>query len=1197
MELEPRRPSSRIKFPSKAWEIDGNIPVIMGPASTNGEVGSRHNSRSPVRQGLSSRPRDRSNRKRGKSSRKGSSAAAATLSPDPEDPAVPEKPLEERSYSELFPDLDVLQQLPLVGVKAAGSAANGDLRDESRAVALDGKNEVDVMATTDGLDGNVATEGAVVGVLGPEEGANGRVMEDTDYKPHVQVESVTVAVISSTRGGLESSAATLVVTDVEVKACDLTPDASESEAPGVSALHPARGADPRALPTRMMTVEESASLMSPRSNDDFHSGDNGLLTNGFDGADVRSAMDGVELHDGNFVDSVTAAMEKERLAALDTMRLVKLKTKAQLPVMRINFSKVLPKPSFREISEPSSAADDLFLGLYNKIEFRKPGAHYVRYVEPTENELSERIEYDMDDQDLRWLQIVNEERRSQGDPVVPESVFELVIDRLEKEWQRNFLSHRGTNMHQRSLFVLYATTENARIVMLSYFATAVILPSIKTVTAYRTSRKGNAYHVTCARRVKLYMKIRINPLHVEEISMKSFCDKHCPKEHRDVIDVDAELASFRDSLAQSGNPVEDFDAPMDNKRKRKRSLMRRVIESDEEESTGADPWTVTASATKEDETFKATRNEVLRYVRNDLERVRILAELIKKREKDKLKQCQIQLEYVEFLVNPVTKVLRPVLEEVRRFDKPNHFAEPVNAVDVPEYYNIIKVPMDFATMKRKLESHQYRSMEIFKADVEQICKNAIEFNPAHTAWHRAAVRLKERVQPTLAKAAAQLENLPIDPTTGCLLLPHSRSFFSYCEPEVPTTEAAQEDSPPIPSETVEAVGGVDGVLPATPVNEEPIPPPPDGDEELAKALDMEVGLAPRVLRSTRKSDRGRSVSEKGKKSTKKGGTKEEAASTLETEAHEMDVDSTPANEEVDHTVRSRLRSSNSPADEQLQPRANAKKRGMATEQPVEPAEAAEVEGETKNGGEDGNQRKSKRRKGAPQVIAISGGQRGLVEESAQHDTGPEATKPKGKTEDAKENTMRRKSMRGKDAAGPTVAAPVAVAPNEIIEEVPLPEKRTTHKSKKSPATSKASPLTPVVNEAEADIPAEIKVGVANAALGEVALVEKVAKPKHKKTKSRGASPTKGKVKEVELPTEIESRPPVPVVVTTRQSDSFHMRRELMNRFEQEKPRHRNVNNKTLMVPPRFDMRDLDDDPVLLDLLEGLQKSAKNKVYA
>ena len=58
---------------------------------------------------------------------------------------------------------------------------------------------------------------------------------------------------------------------------------------------------------------------------------------------------------------------------------------------------------------------------------------YFRFVAQTAEDLDEMIEYDIDEEDSHWLSLLNEERRSQGHTVVPQEVFELLMDRLEKE--------------------------------------------------------------------------------------------------------------------------------------------------------------------------------------------------------------------------------------------------------------------------------------------------------------------------------------------------------------------------------------------------------------------------------------------------------------------------------------------------------------------------------------------------------------------------------------------------------------------------------------------------------------------------------------------------------------------------------------------------------------------------------------------
>jgi hypothetical protein len=43
------------------------------------------------------------------------------------------------------------------------------------------------------------------------------------------------------------------------------------------------------------------------------------------------------------------------------------------------------------------------------------------------------VEYDMDEEDCAWLNIINERRAASGLSDVPVDMFELLMDRLEKE--------------------------------------------------------------------------------------------------------------------------------------------------------------------------------------------------------------------------------------------------------------------------------------------------------------------------------------------------------------------------------------------------------------------------------------------------------------------------------------------------------------------------------------------------------------------------------------------------------------------------------------------------------------------------------------------------------------------------------------------------------------------------------------------
>ncbi|XP_058198118.1 histone acetyltransferase GCN5-like isoform X3 [Rhododendron vialii] len=69
------------------------------------------------------------------------------------------------------------------------------------------------------------------------------------------------------------------------------------------------------------------------------------------------------------------------------------------------------------------------------------------------------------------------------------------------------------------------------------------------------------------------------------------------------------------------------------------------------------------------------------------------------------------------------------------------FKEPVDARDVPDYYDIIKDPMDLKTMSKRVESEQYYvTFEMFVADVRRMFANARTYNSPETIYYKCASR-------------------------------------------------------------------------------------------------------------------------------------------------------------------------------------------------------------------------------------------------------------------------------------------------------------------------------------------------------------------------------------------------------------------------------------------------------------------------
>lgn len=104
-----------------------------------------------------------------------------------------------------------------------------------------------------------------------------------------------------------------------------------------------------------------------------------------------------------------------------------------------------------------------------------------------------------------------------------------------------------------------------------------------------------AFHVTCARWARLYMKMKPPNSHYDDVALKAFCDKHTPKDYKEQIDVGKSIAAAQQwflnqrhkkrqqmprrryvdeelEADSSDNPIEDNVQKKKSKRKRKNSV-------------------------------------------------------------------------------------------------------------------------------------------------------------------------------------------------------------------------------------------------------------------------------------------------------------------------------------------------------------------------------------------------------------------------------------------------------------------------------------------------------------------------------------------------------------------------------------------------------------------------------------------------
>ncbi|KAJ3586014.1 hypothetical protein NHX12_012416 [Muraenolepis orangiensis] len=173
------------------------------------------------------------------------------------------------------------------------------------------------------------------------------------------------------------------------------------------------------------------------------------------------------------------------------------------------------------------------------------------------------------------------------------------------------------------------------------------------------------------------------------------------------------------------------------------------------------PVAVTPSAALPVEQLKAWQR-----LRHDLERARLLVELIRKREKLKRETIKIQQMALEMQLTPFLVLLRGTLEQLQERDTSNFFTEPVPLAEVPDYLDHIDTPMDFQTMWNLLESHHYLTFEAFEFHFGLIVNNCLKYNAKDTVFYRAALRLREMGGVVMRSARRQAERIGFDYEAG-----------------------------------------------------------------------------------------------------------------------------------------------------------------------------------------------------------------------------------------------------------------------------------------------------------------------------------------------------------------------------------------------------------------------------------------------
>ncbi|KAA0064646.1 Bromodomain domain-containing protein [Cucumis melo var. makuwa] len=92
---------------------------------------------------------------------------------------------------------------------------------------------------------------------------------------------------------------------------------------------------------------------------------------------------------------------------------------------------------------------------------------------------------------------------------------------------------------------------------------------------------------------------------------------------------------------------------------------------------------------------------------------------------------------------PDKKLLIFILDRLQKKDTHGVFSEPVDPNDLPDYHVIIQNPMDFGTVRTKLDGGAYANLEQFEEDIFLICSNAMKYNASDTVFFRQARSIQE----------------------------------------------------------------------------------------------------------------------------------------------------------------------------------------------------------------------------------------------------------------------------------------------------------------------------------------------------------------------------------------------------------------------------------------------------------------------
>ncbi|XP_020504156.1 bromodomain-containing protein 9 isoform X3 [Labrus bergylta] len=189
----------------------------------------------------------------------------------------------------------------------------------------------------------------------------------------------------------------------------------------------------------------------------------------------------------------------------------------------------------------------------------------------------------------------------------------------------------------------------------------------------------------------------------------------------------------------------------DEERRRRKEEKRKKREREQNEPVAAtvtaasasvpvEPFTLSKSITIKIEQPEEKKKKKERFeIEPELEEFHPHVKMEMEQQGDRpVRACRTQHESES---TPRQQLLEHFLRQLQRKDPHGFFSFPVTDAIAPGYSMIIKHPMDFSTMKDKIENNDYKTVTEFKADFKLMCDNAMVYNRPETVYYKAAKKL------------------------------------------------------------------------------------------------------------------------------------------------------------------------------------------------------------------------------------------------------------------------------------------------------------------------------------------------------------------------------------------------------------------------------------------------------------------------